>query len=191
MRKVKNYVGQRFGRLTVLERVIRPDLGRTFWQCRCDCGAEKVVLALHLRNGNTRSCGCLRIIHGLGKMKVGPWRGRSHPIYQAWADMKQRCHNPKHPRFKDYGGRGITVCDRWIESSRNFLEDMCIGWIRGKGISRFNSEGNYEPENCHWATRSEQFENQRAKLRKPGKGARQLHMPPKPAPADLHAQRSS
>jgi Helix-turn-helix len=93
-----------------------------------------------------------------------------HPIYQAWVDMKKRCSNPRFKRFKDYGGRGITVCARWLDSFSNFLEDVQVGWEPGLLLDRYpNNDGNYEPGNVRWATRKESANNQRHRDIKGGK----------------------
>jgi hypothetical protein len=165
MGKRLDLVGQRFGRLEVLAMVAAPNATRA--ECRCDCGAEVSVLAYNLRSGNTTSCGCvLRAARSKNGRKVGPRTGKlnaTHGLsktltYARWQEAKKRCHSPANKRFKDYGARGIEVCDRWRESFENFLADMgeCP---EGLTLERKDGSRGYEPGNCVWATREQQSQN--------------------------------
>jgi hypothetical protein len=126
------------------------------WLCRCDCGTEIEVMGESLSARNTRSCGCLKQDSG-GVRKHMMSRSKT---YIAWSNAKARCSNPNHPSFKHYGARGISVCERWQESFENFLADMGEA-PEGLELDRTNNDGNYEPSNCRWVTRSEQCRNMR------------------------------
>jgi hypothetical protein len=148
--------GRRYGRLSVISRVL--DQGRrhkrTAWNCRCDCGNNTIALGKQLVNGQRVSCGCSKIQHG---HTMEATQSRS---YKTWAAMRQRCLNPKSPNFKYYGGRGIAVCQLWADSFLVFLRDMGER-PENRSIDRINPDGDYEPGNCRWATRSEQQMNRR------------------------------
>jgi hypothetical protein len=154
-------VGKNFGRLTV---VAFAGLSRrhSFFRCRCKCGTERVVLGSNLVTGVSQSCGCRR-------REISRVRFRTHGMsfsneYKAWDRMKQRCTNPRRGKFKDYGGRGIKVCRRWFNSFAAFFADMGPR-PPGRTLDRRDNDGNYEPGNCRWATRSEQRKNQRPRSR--------------------------
>lgn len=156
-RPAANLVGQRFGRLIVIERAPQLSVGNVRWRCLCDCGGETVTQAGSLISGRTLSCGCVKAELAL---IANTTHGKSQSAtYRSWAKMKARCTNPKAKEFVNYGGRGIQLCDRWYEFE-NFLADMGER-PEGKTLDRIDNEGNYEPSNCRWATWAQQSMNKR------------------------------
>lgn len=167
---VEDLAGQSFSRWTVLRRLtdhIRHG-EKLRWVCRCECGTEKDIAGHDLRNGQSKSCGCLKIDTAGDQRRTHGQSGNFHKGIQAsaeyriWIGMKNRCYVPSATGYANYGGRGITVCDRWNESFEAFLEDMGPKPSPTHSIDRFpDSEGNYCPENCRWATRTQQNRNTR------------------------------
>ena len=134
---------------------------RQLVRCRCVCGREFVADAWKVRSGHTKSCGCLKpSLIGSSRKKHGQSRPQTTE-YRAWSLMKNRCLNPNDRRYSDYGGRGISVCQEWIDSFEAFFSH--VGRRPGKGFSidRINNDGNYEPGNVRWATPKQQRNNQR------------------------------
>ena len=155
--KLIDLAGQRFGRLLVVERQGSSG-NQSSWKCRCDCGAETVVVKQSLKSGTTRSCGCLQRELSSERRKKHGMSGRNR-LYNAWLNMRGRCYDQGDVKFKDYGGRGISVCDRWLVFE-NFAADMGAP-PKGMTLDRKNNDGNYEPSNCRWATPLQQARNRR------------------------------
>jgi hypothetical protein len=156
-------VGDKFGYWTVLEKVSKKRNGRTliYWKCQCSCGVNKEIAQSCLLRGGSKSCGCFRLVWATTSQTLRGAHRLPLKVQRCWWDIKQRCYNPKHVSWKYYGGRGITVCDRWLNDVRAFVKDMGIPSTDDLSIDRINVDGNYEPSNCRWATSVEQANNKR------------------------------
>lgn len=159
--------GRRFGRLLVVERApSEPHRRGARWACHCDCGQTSIVATRELRTGDTKSCGCWNRDTAAARRRT---HGASYSReYVSWANMWQRCTNPKHPSYPRYGGRGITICERW-RSFANFLADMGPR-PPDLTIERTDNDGHYTPENCVWDTRKRQGRNKSNNKRLPYQG---------------------
>lgn len=156
--------GKKFGKWLVLGDA--PIRGKnTFVRCLCDCGVEKEVNKASLTHGRSKSCGCeYNVTHGYTT------KGNIRTEYNAWDGMKKRCYSPTNRAYKYYGGRGIKVCDRWLNSFENFLADMGNKPTPEHTLERIRVNGNYTPSNCRWATMKEQGNNKRNTVRITFKG---------------------
>jgi hypothetical protein len=163
---LRDLTGQRFGRL-VVEAPAAFRSGCRWWRCRCDCGTVKEIRGPVLNRGEAKSCGCRK--RDIGRERTAPggvMDGRRHggwrsPEYRIWRGMKIRCCNPRSKDFPRYGGRGIRVCQRWLDSFAAFLADVGPRPAPHLTLDRIDNDGHYEPGNVRWATRSEQQQNKR------------------------------
>jgi hypothetical protein len=168
--RLRNLTGKRFGKLIVLERVEKPKNVQhkgAFWLCKCDCGKTKSIAATNLTSNHIRSCGCL-------KKTLTPPSSKTHNMtntktYRLWNNMKQRCYNPKRPEYKNYGGRGIQVCEKWRLSFiefHNYVSALPCYNKPGYTLDRIDNSSDYKPYNVRWATRKEQSQNQRPRTKR-------------------------
>ena len=158
MGKLVDLSGQRFGRLVIICMTKKRNQGAVIWKCQCDCGKITNVRSNSLRQGLTRSCGCLQkeMVAQIGishRTHGDARRGKKTRLYWVWRSMKERCFNPNSISYKYYGGRGIKVCNEWLNSYANFRDwALTNGYVNNLTIDRIENDGNYEPNNCQWIT---------------------------------------
>jgi hypothetical protein len=166
VRRPHDIAGVRFGRLVAMGPMSRISSRERLWVCRCDCGADAEVRAGALVAGRQVSCGCLQSERTAARNVAAARHGHASkdgasPEYKAWGGIKRRCYNPSDREFHNYGGRGITVCDRWRDSFDAFLADVGTRPSPRHSIDRIDNDRGYEPGNVRWATRETQERNKR------------------------------
>jgi len=166
MTKPIDLSGKRFGRLTVIDRAVNTAAGKARWNAICDCNTPVACISSQLSSGHTQSCGCLRRETAAKSGRLySTTHGMSYTaIYRAWAAMKNRCYDKNHPHYHDYGGRGITVCDYWLESFESFLADMQESYGESLTLDREDNNKGYYKENCRWVNWTVQQRNRRDNL---------------------------
>jgi hypothetical protein len=158
----KSLIGFKFGRLTVISRDDNTKSGKAKWICRCDCGRlkNKSVTSSDLKSGKVKSCGCIYCESNKERNKT---HGKTHTrLYNIWCSMKARCNVPNSSAYKDYGGRGITICREWQNDFQAFYDwAIANGYAENLSIDRIDADGNYEPSNCRWTSMKKQENNRR------------------------------
>ncbi|MEE1303121.1 MAG: hypothetical protein UHD64_10100 [Bacteroidales bacterium] len=153
MSRAINITGQKFGRLTAIKPCGKTNAGNVLWLCKCDCGKETTVPTQHLRSGNTKSCGCFNSeVASRTFTKTGHSNSR---LYRIWRNMKRRCNDKNFKAYKNYGEKGIKICFEWLEFENFYNWAIFNGYRDDLTIDRINVNGDYEPNNCQWITRSE------------------------------------
>ena len=167
MGKILDLTGRKFSSLSVIKKSDEIKCGNVMWECQCDCGNTTLVTSYNLRSGRIGSCGCQK-----AKLTTEKTTGENNPnykhnlrntkLYTIWAMIKQRCSNPNHKNYKDYGGRGITICEEWSNDVQVFYDwSMKNGYEEGLTIDRIDNDKGYSPDNCRWTTMKVQRKNQR------------------------------
>lgn len=168
-------IGTKFTRLTVLSKEDSRK-GHTMYRCLCDCGTEKIIRGSALLCKNTSSCGCLNseLAAKWGRDSATHKMSKS-PEFNSWRHLIARCYNKKNAKYKNYGARGIKVCDRWLNSFENFFSDMGKKPSSNHSIDRRDNDGNYEPSNCRWGTMQQQASNKTYTVRIPLSSGATIH----------------
>lgn len=160
--KKANLLNQSFGNLTVISEYRKPNQKKAHWLCQCICGNTTIVTTSDLKRGHTKSCGCLKLKNN---NKTSRKSVKSNRQYNIWQGMKSRCFQPTNKDYKNYGGRGITVCNEWKDNFMAFYEwSIANGYSDNLTIDRIDTNGNYEPSNCRWVDIKTQERNRRNNL---------------------------
>ena len=160
MVKFKDLKGKHFGKLTVIEKIENKGK-KVCWKCKCECGNYKDVISCHLLSGAINNCGCLKK-DKIKRIKTKHGKSKTK-LFRVWAHMKDRCYREKDKRFRNYGGRGIKICEEWLNKENGFINfyNWAIknGYKENLSIDRIDNDGNYEPQNCRWTTMKVQANN--------------------------------